>query len=289
MFQIITDSCCDIPYQVLEAQDIAFIPMFVEIDGQEYLDDLGKTFDYTAFLQALKDKKMPTTSQINVGRYVEFFRPYCEKGIPVLYVGFTSGMSGSYSSAMQAVEILKDDFPDPQVTVIDSLGASLGEGLLVLGAQRQQAAGKSLEEVAAWVEANKMTVQSWVTVDDLMHLLAGGRISKTAATVGSLLSVKPIINVSAEGKLDNVGKVRGRRRALETIVQETVANLASKSDQIVYIAYSGEDTDAKKALALLQEQIEISEEQIYPLGPTIASHTGLGCVAIFTFGKDRSR
>lgn len=288
MFQIITDSCCDIPHQVLEDKGIAFIPMFVEIDGQEYLDDLGKTFDYTAFIQALKDKKMPTTSQINVGRYVEFFRPYCEQGTPVLYVGFTSGMSGSYSSAMQAVEILRDDFPDPQITVVDSLGASLGEGLLVLGAQRQQEQGKSVAEVAAWLEETKMTVQSWVTVDDLMHLLAGGRISKTAATVGSLLSVKPIINVSAEGKLANVGKVRGRRRALETIIQETLTNLTSKTDQIVYIAYSGDDSDAKKVLDMLKEQMEITEEQIYPLGPTIASHTGLGCVAIFTFGKDRS-
>lgn len=289
MFKIVTDSCCDIPYTVLAENEIAFIPMFVEINGQEYTDDLGETFDYPAFLKALENKQIPTTSQINVGRFVEFFRPYCEKGEAVLYIAFSSGLSGTYNSALQAIEILKDDFTDPQITVVDSRGASLGEGLLVLAARKQQLAGKSMSETAAHCERIKMNLQYWVTVDDLQYLQAGGRISRTQAAVGGLLHVKPIINVSPAGKLENVSKVRGRHKALQKIVAETIANLTSLEDQIVYIAYSGTPDDAQKALALIKEQVQVSEAQIYPLGPTIASHTGLGCVAIFTIGQDRSK
>lgn len=288
MFQIVTDSCCDLPYQLLEAHKIAFIPMIVEIDGQEYYDDLGKTFDYDKFLQNLRDKQQPSTSQINVGRYIEFFKPYCEKQEPILYLCFTSGMSGSYNSALQAVSILKEDYPEAEIEVVDTLNASLGEGVLVLGAAQQQAAGADLNQVRRWVDDHKLKVQSWVTVDDLSHLYRGGRLSRSQAAMGGLLNIKPIIHVDQKGTLQNVGKVRGRNKALQKIVDESVANLTSIKDQLVYVAYSEDREAAEKVLDMMKEKITVTESAIYPLGPTIASHTGLGCVAVFTFGKERT-
>ncbi|MDT2705980.1 MULTISPECIES: DegV family protein [Enterococcus] len=288
MFQIVTDSCCDIPFQFLDEAGIAFLPMLVEINGKEYQDDLGKTFDVEFFYKALKDKQMPTTSQINVGRYLEFFEPYAKKDIPVIYLSFSSGMSGSYYSALQAVEVLKEDYPNAKVAVVDTLAASLGQGLLVLGAKKQQDAGKNFEEVIAWVDEQKMLLQSWVTVDDLKHLERGGRISKSEATLGGLLKVKPIIHVDKNGKLQNVDKVRGRNKSLQKIIDETLAHLTSREDQIVYIAYSGDVAAAETVLAGIVEEVAIEDIACLPLGPTISAHTGLGCVAIFTFGKNRS-
>lgn len=288
MFQIVTDSCCDIPFQFLDEAGIAFIPMLVEINGQEYKDDLGKTFDVDFFYEALKDKQMPTTSQINVGRYLEFFEPYAQKGIPVIYLSFSSGLSGSYNSALQAVAVLKEDYPQAEVAVVDTLAASLGQGLLVLGAKKQQAAGKSFTEVIAWVEEQKMLLQSWVTVDDLKHLERGGRISKSEAALGGLLKVKPIIHVDKNGKLQNVDKVRGRNKSLQKIVDETLAHLTSRQEQIVYIAYFGDVAAAETVLAAITAEVDIEDVACLPLGPTISAHTGLGCVAIFTFGKNRN-
>lgn len=288
MFQIVTDSCCDIPFQFLDEAGIAFLPMLVEINGKEYEDDLGKTFDVDFFYQALKDKQMPTTSQINVGRYLEFFEPYAKSDTPVIYLSFSSGMSGSYYSALQAVDVLKEDYPDVQIAVVDTLAASLGQGLLVLGAKKQQDAGKTFAEVIAWVEEHKMLLQSWVTVDDLKHLERGGRISKSEAALGGLLKVKPIIHVDENGKLQNVDKVRGRNKSLQKIVTETLNNLTSRENQIVYIAYSGDVAAAETVLATIVEDVSIEDIACLPLGPTISAHTGLGCVAIFTFGKNRN-
>ncbi|BCA84589.1 hypothetical protein EsVE80_01120 [Enterococcus saigonensis] len=288
MYQIVTDSCCDIPFQFLDEAGIAFLPMLVEVNGKEYEDDLGKTFDVDFFYQALKDKQMPTTSQINVGRYLEFFEPYVKAEIPVIYLAFSSGMSGSYYSALQAVDLLKEEYPNAQIAVVDTLAASLGQGLLVLGAKKQQDAGHSFAEVVAWVENQKMLLQSWVTVDDLKHLERGGRISKSEAALGGLLKVKPIIHVDENGKLQNVDKVRGRNKSLQKIIDETLQHLTSRENQIVYIAYSGDVSAAETVLSAIVEEISIEDIACLPLGPTIAAHTGLGCVAIFTFGKNRN-
>ncbi|KAA0690648.1 DegV family protein [Enterococcus faecium] len=287
MYQIVTDSCCDLPYHVLAEEKIDFLSMNLQLNDQELVDDLGKTFNYDRYMNQLKNGAMPTTSQINVGRYLEFFRSYVEKQIPVLYVAFSSGLSGSYSSALQAVELLKEEYEDPEIYVFDTKAASIGEGLLVLEAARLKKEGKSIEETLEWLEKNYLKVHSWVTVDDLKYLERGGRISKASATLGSLLSVKPIITVDKEGRLTNVDKVRGRNKSIQTIVNETVKTIVAPLDQIVYVAYAGDLESAEKAKRLLEEQIKMKDVKLYPLGPTIASHTGYGCIAIFSMGISR--
>lgn len=286
-FKIMTDSCCDLPYTYLEANDVDFISMTIQLNGKELVDDLGKTFDYDWFLQEIKTGGMPTTSQVNVGRYIEFFRPFVEKQVPILYLAFSSGLSGSYQSAKQAVEILKEEFEEAEIYVIDTKAASLGEGLLVSEVIDLKQAGHSLAEILLWLSENKMTVHSWVTVDDLKHLERGGRISKAAAAIGGLMNVKPIIVVDAQGKLQNIGKVRGRGKALKKLADETVQGMIDPIDQRLFIAYAGDLESAEKVKALIEAQVQVKEIRLHPLGPTITSHTGNGCIAVFSRGKKR--
>lgn len=288
MFQLITDACCDLPATVLDQEKVAYIPMMLDLDGKEYVDDLGQTFDYPWFLEQLKQNKQPTTSQINVGRFMEYFRPYVEKGIPLVYIGFSSGLSGSYNSSLQAVDLLKEEYPDAVIHCVDTKAASLGVGMLVMHAAAMQQAGKSLDEVVTWLQTYQSHLRSWVTVDDLKHLERGGRISKAAAVMGGLLNVKPIIHVDAQGRLQNVDKVRGRNKAIQKIIQETQKDIDLSILNHLYIAHTGDDATVAKVATQLQELYPDTLITQFPLGPTIASHTGYGCIALFSMGtKER--
>lgn len=286
-YQLLTDSCCDLPYQLLKEKDIAFISMTITLDGKEYIDDLGESFDSSWIMTEIQKGGMPTTSQINIGTYVEVFRQYVEAGMPVLYLAFSSGMSGSYNSAIQAVEILKEEYDTVEVFVVDTKAASVGQGMLVLKAAELRDAGHSIADILNWTATHKMNVQSWVTVDDLKHLERGGRISKAAAAFGSLINVKPIITVSPEGKLEAVGKVRGRIKSLHKVVEESVKRIKKPAGQTIYIAYAGDYDSAVKTKELFEQAVTVQNIEILPLGPTIASHTGYGCIAVFSMGESR--
>ncbi|WP_313469472.1 DegV family protein, partial [Carnobacterium sp.] len=184
-YKIMADSCCDLPIEFVEEHNIHIMNMIVNMEGKEYIDDLGKTFDREAFFQKIKNGEIATTSQINIGTYLEVFKYYIEENIPVLYLAFSSGLSGSYNNALAAVEMLREEYETVDITIIDTLAVCLGDGLLIYEAVQRKIAGASLEEVAQWVEENKTKLHSWVTVEDIKHLERGGRISAVSATLGT--------------------------------------------------------------------------------------------------------
>jgi DegV family protein with EDD domain len=287
-YQLLTDSCCDLPLEIMDQYDIDVMNFTIHMEGEELIDDMGRTFDKAAFFERLKNGATASTSQVNVHTYLEKFKYYIEKGIPLLYLGFSSGLSGSFNSARQALQMLKEEYDDPKVTIIDTQAASLGEGLLVYEVAKRKAQGASLEEVIKWVEDNKGKVHSWVTVDDIGHLKRGGRISATQATLGSLLNVKPIIVMTKEGKLVPNGKVRGRKKSLQKLIDETVNGIVDPENQTLFVGHVGVPDDAAFVKGKLESALPVKEVKVSSYGPTVAAHTGFGSLAIFSLGKERT-
>ncbi|SEK83160.1 EDD domain protein, DegV family [Carnobacterium iners] len=284
-YKIMTDACCDLPLDFVEENGIHVINMTINLNGNEYLDDLGKTFDREAFFQSVKNGEIATTSQINIGTYFETFKYYIENNEPVLYLAFSSGLSGSYNNAMAAVEMLKEEYGLIEVTVVDTLAACLGEGLLIYEAVQLKKMGKSLVEVAQWIEENKLKLHSWVTVEDIKHLERGGRISAVSATLGTLLNVKPIIIMNRTGNLVPFAKVRGRKKSLQYLVQKTIEGIVEPEKQTLFIGHVGVPEEAIWIKNTILDKMAVKDIQIYPYGPTIAAHTGFGSIAVFSFGE----
>lgn len=286
-FDLLVDSCCDLPFDYLKENNVELVSMIINLNYKEYVDDLGKTFDYNWFMDQLKLGEMPSTSQINIGAYSEVFKKYINSEIPLLYVAFSSELSGSQRNAYSALRLLEEENESVNIKIIDSKAASLGEGLLVKEMIKQRADGKTIDEVINWLENNINRVHSWVTVNDLNHLERGGRISKTSAAIGSLVKIKPIINVDKNGKLVNVGKTRGRNKSLEKIVSETKRTIENSEEQTLLVAYAGDLEAAEHVKELIEKNIPIKGIELLPMGPTIASHTGYGAIAIFSYGINK--
>lgn len=292
MYKIVTDSCCDLPYEIIKRENIDFIPLEVIMNDEIFFDDFGQTIDTNDFYKKLKEGVVPTTSQINVSRYSDFFRQYAEKNIPVLYICFSSGMSGSYQSALLAVEIIKKEFPNAEIYIMDSLSASGGQGMVVLDALNNLKANMTFDENILWLEKHKMNYNHWVLVDDLEHLYRGGRLSKSTARIGELLNVKPILVINKEGKLAVHSKVRTKKRAVSSIADKVVDAINTSPDsnkQVVIITNSGDLATAELLRDIILDQAIPKEILICDLGATIASHTGYGCVAAFVTGPERSK
>lgn len=286
-FKLITDSCCDLPYTFVEEQDIDVVKLTVQMNGKEMIDDMGKTFNRDEFFHALKDGAVATTSQINIGTYMSTFEKYVKEGVPVLYIAFSSALSGSYNNAVVAVKELKEEYDTVDITIVNTKAVSLGEGLLVYEAAMKKAAGASREEIVAWLEENKTKVHSWVTVDDIKHLERGGRISAFSASLGTLLNVKPIIVVDRDGGLVPVGKVRGRKKSLNYLINKTVEGIVNPEEQTLFIGHVGVPEEAEAVKQSLLQQLTVKEIKVYPYGPTVAAHTGFGSISIFSIGEER--
>ena len=286
MYQILTDSECDLPLATLKDSNVDAICFHTKIGAEDIYNDFGQSYDIEEFYQKIQQGIMPTTTQVNIGEYVEFFKPYVEKKTPIVYIGFSGGLSGSLSSAKQAKDILLESFPEATIEIVDTAAASGGEGLLVLQAIRLQKAGKSLQELVEWFNSNKLRLQQWFTVDNLNYLYHGGRISHTSATLGTLLKVKPILDVDPNGKLRMVEKTRTRKKSLLDLANKVSPAIQNDIDQPIIITTSGDYDAAQVVKNKIQESISEADIQIYPIGITISSHTGFGCVAVFAMGSD---
>ena len=284
-YQIITDSACDLP-KVMQAQlDLITTPLHVLFQGRNLEDsvDAGLKEIY----DGLRAGEHTSTSAANPESWAAVIEPVLAAGKDALVLAFSSGLSTTYQSAVIAADELAEKYPDRTIRVVDTLCAALGQGLLVWYACKMRDAGMSLEELTAWCEENKLHLCHWVTVDDLMFLKRGGRVSAATAVVGTMLQFKPIIHVDDAGKLVSVGKARGRKAAMETLVQKFRELGDGFDNRTVFICHGDSLEDAEKLAAMVRQCPGVDEVFVGNLGAVIGSHAGPGTLALFFMGKHR--
>ena len=287
-FVILTDSSADLPLEYYAEHDIHLIEMTVELEGKEFPDDGGRSMPYADFYAALRAGQVAKTSQINAYEFIQKFEPFLKEGKDLLYFGLTAGLSGSYQQSRLAAEELSAKYPGRRIYVVESSAVALGLGLLVHEVAKLRDAGAGIDELRDYIESNKLRFQHLFTVADLMFLHRGGRVSKTSAVVGSLLSIKPLLFVSDEGKLTPKDKVRGRRQSLERMVDWMGELLEDIELDGVFISHGDCLEDAEFVGHLVQERYKVRELMIGMLGCTIGAHSGPGTVALFFQGKPRT-
>lgn len=282
-FEIYTDSSCDLSKEMIEKYDLKVMQLEVIVDNHPPV--LNKDIDTAEFYQKLRDGANAKTAAVTPGYFEEHMRKTLQEGADILYIGFTSGLSATYNNGVMMIEELQEKFPERKIMHIDSLCASAGEGLLVHYAALKREEGADMEEIFHSIMEIKDKIHHQVTVDDLFFLKRGGRISASTAVAGSLLQVKPMIHVTEEGKLDTIGKVRGRKHALKELVVKMKTNADIDTWNYVFISHG----DCLKEA----EQVKLQVEEVYPqakviisdVGPVIGAHTGPGVIALCYLGK----
>jgi DegV family protein with EDD domain len=284
---LLADSCCDMPSSFFEENRIPCISLSFSFKGKEWLDDMGQSISHADFYNALRQGEMATTSQINTTAYLDFFKRHVKPGQPALYLAFSSGLSGSCQSAYMAVNQLKEEDPGWDIAVVDSLAASMGEGLLLYYAVQLRDQEKGRDEIVKWLEYNKLRLAHWFTVEDLHHLKRGGRLSAASAVIGTLLHIKPVLHVDNAGHLIAMSKVRGRKKALFAIAQRLFDTIESPEDQVIFISHGDSAEDAEYLAGLIRERVRVQDIWIHQIGPVIGAHSGPGTVAVFYLGSSR--
>lgn len=282
---IFTDSTCDLEPEYTETLGVSVIALEFTYDGKSYCDGTGMS--YKDFYNLLREKKSVTTSQINTGTFIEKFEPCLKEGHDILYIAFSSGLSGTFASAQIAREELLKDYPERKIFIVDSLCASMGEGLLVYYAAQKKREGLSIDELAEWLEDHKLNVCHWFTVDDLLHLKRGGRVSAASAVLGTMLGVKPVMHVDNAGKLILVEKARGRKASLNSLVEHMKASATITATDAVFISHGDAIEDANFVKDLVLKAFSVKEVRINYVGSVIGSHSGPGTLALFFLGKER--
>ncbi|MCR5609475.1 MAG: DegV family protein [Lachnospiraceae bacterium] len=289
-YVIITDSSCDLPNSIVEEYNLYVEPLAVRVDDKEYKnypDQRDITFE--EFFKKVKEGAKVATSATNVYDYTSEMEPLLEAGKDILILSFDSAISNTYNASRMATEEMQEKYPDRKIICIDTLCAALGQGIIVYLAAQMKKEGKTIEEVAEFVEANKLRITTWVTVDDLGYLKRGGRISATSEMIGSMLKIKPIIVLNDEGKLISHSKLRGRKLALKFIADKLVEDLKNSDRKIFAIGHAECLDEAKEVEKMVREQFPDEELEciIEYVGPVIGAHIGPGALVGFAFGQKR--
>ena len=285
MYQIITDSGCDLPKDKLNQLGVTTVPLYVNFRGESLEDSVDEGIK--ALYDGLRAGESASTSAVNPDRWAAAMEPVLQEGKDVLAITFSSGLSTTYQSAVIAANELQESYPQRQIKVVDSLCASLGQGLLVWYACQKQSQGLSLSDLAAWLEENRMHLCHWFTVDDLMFLKRGGRVSATTALLGTMLNIKPVLHVDNEGHLINVSKTRGRKAAIDALAAKAVQQGLPGQNELMYICHGDCLEDAEYLAKRLKETTEVKEVFIGYTGAVIGSHSGPGTLALFFLGSER--
>jgi DegV family protein with EDD domain len=289
-YKIITDSTCDLPANVIEELNIHVIPMEYILNGVSYFQDLEDGGDKTvSFYESLRDGQVSSTSMINTARFISVFEPYLKEGNDILHISFSAALSGSFNASRIAAMELQELYPDRKILILDSIAASIGQGLLVYHAAQKQKQGYSLLELYSWLEENKKNLCHWFTVEDLMHLKRGGRIGTLSANIGTALNIKPILSVNMEGKLVNYGKVIGRKKSLIELVQKMKTSVTAPENQVVIVGHGDSVKDAEFLASKIQCDLNVKEVILTQIGPIIGSHTGPGMIGLTFMGERDSQ
>ena len=287
-YVILTDSSCDLPASLAAEMQIEVIPLMLDLDGECYRNYLdGREIDFHDFYERAKTAQSLKTSAVNHQQFMDIMEPLVAAGNDILYLGFSSGLSGTYNASVLAANELNEKYPDRKIVTIDTLCASLGQGLFVYLCWKEKQAGKTIDEVAAYAESIVPNLAHWFTVNDLMFLKRGGRVSAATAIVGSALSIKPVMHVDDEGHLIKVSVARGRKASIRALLSEMEKTGIDLANQHIFISHGDCEDDANYLAGLIREKFGTKDITINFIGPVIGAHAGPGTLALFFLGKNR--
>lgn len=285
---ILTDSCIDLPSQMAEGMELMVVPLSLKIDNVNYYNYLDESeLKFQDFYQLLREGKIASTSQVNPQRFIDIMEPILLSGYDILSISFSSALSGTYNSSVIAKNDLLEKYPNRKIITIDSLCASMGQGLLLTYAANLKKEGYLMEDVAKWVEENKTNICHLFTVGDLNHLRRGGRLSYAKAILGTILRIKPLLHVNREGKLVQTGATRGRKTSLIKMVDRMEDTITNPENQVIYISHGDCLDEILELKEIIMERLPVKDVIINYVGPVIGSHSGINTVAIFYLGTDR--
>ncbi|WP_242259037.1 DegV family protein [Streptococcus thoraltensis] len=281
-FKLVTDSTADLQETWAKDNDVTVLGLTIRLEGVTYETVGDRRLTSETLLTAMKNGGQPTTSQINVGTFETYFRQEVQAGNDILYMAFSSVLSGTYQSAMMAREMVLEEYPEACIEIVDTLAAAGGEGFLVMLAAEKRDQGLPLDQVVAEMKAISPRLYSHFLVDDLYHLMRGGRLSKGTAIVGSLVNVKPLLWIDSQGNLAPLNKVRGRKKGIREMIEKSVQNLDYAT---VVVAHANDPEAAQKMEVALLDKATVDRVIQLPLGPVISAHVGPGTLAVFSVGK----
>ena len=284
-YVIITDSSADLTKEIINDPDLIAVQLDVLMEGEGAQANCD--VDIKEFYAKLRAKKNATTSAVNIDTFLATFEKHLAEGTDVLYLGFSSGLSGTYNAGLVAAKELADKYPERKVYALDTLAASLGQGLLVYYAVKMKNEGADIDSVRAFIEENKLHLCHWFTVDDLFFLKRGGRVNTATAIVGSMLSIKPVLHVDNKGRLINVTKARGRKAAIDALFDKMKETATNPEDQVVYISHGDVEADAQYLADRIKAELGVKDVVISYVGPVIGAHSGPGTLALFYLGTER--
>lgn len=287
-FVLMTDSSADLSQEMVQELGVTVLPLSFTIQGKVYRNyPDNREMDLPLFYDMLRAGELATTSAVNVAEYTQAVEPILQEKKDVLILAFSSGLSSTYQASVLAAEELREKYPDRKIYTVDTLCASLGQGLLVYLAVQEQRKGRSIEEVRDWAESTKLHLCHHFTVDDLHFLKRGGRISATTAVVGSMLQIKPVLHVDNEGRLINIGKARGRQASLKALVDKMEKTVTEEGKKTVFISHGDCRKDAVAVADMVRERFGTQDIRINYVGPVIGAHSGPGTLALFYLGTER--
>lgn len=287
-FVLLTDSSCDLPGSLAAEKGIEYVPLTVRIDGREYRNELDwREISPHEFYQKLRAGAKVQTSAPTAEEFQARMTAACEAGKDVLYLGFSSALSSAFQTGHQAMEAVRERFPERKLLAVDTLSASLGQGLLVMLAQQRKEAGCTIEQTAEFVEKNRLRLCHWFTMPDLEHLRRGGRISATSAVLGTMLNIRPVMHMNNRGELEYVSKARGARSVYQRFMQRVRETAQDPAQQMMFISHGDDEEEALRLRDMARQTFGVEAFVIGPVGPVIGAHSGPGTIALFFVGEER--